>query len=78
MRSLAHAIVRSLESGQALELVTVLTASGSTPRGPEPCWLFFRMAPPWEPWAAEMWNLKPQQLQNHCCNLSRTHCGNFA
>ena len=34
MRSLAHAIVRSLESGQALELVTVLTASGSTPRGP--------------------------------------------
>lgn len=34
MRSLAHAIVRSLESGQAAELVTVLTASGSTPRGP--------------------------------------------
>ena len=33
MRSLAHAIVRSLESGLDLELVTVINASGSTPRG---------------------------------------------
>ena len=33
MRELVREIVHSLEAGQAVELVTVMEASGSTPRG---------------------------------------------